>query len=368
MSEEKAETEPKARKPRYQWFDQFRGLIITFLIISVITWPLTGDISTGNPAWLGPPLLNHGFQYYEGYPSLITIIDIGQQIFMVVLGFGAYMAFSRRREERGAKIAWRHAGIRIGVLYFLAFLVNGLIGGDIFSVNHTWNEVLYYGTLANLAIGTFAAYLAVYLIPKSADKRMYISIAILVVHAILYSLPFFKHYGPSVGTWPLDPWTFPWNALNHAAIAIAGTCFSQWYKMDPKDPKVGFKKRILPVSMMAIVLFYCFDWIQAAEHHDATTSLALLSIAASGFLIAVFYGFEQLNFKVPVLSEMGRNMLLLFILTLLIDYYVGFMAERFRDFLVMNPIVTMLLIGVLPIVFEAGIAMLLARKNWIIKL
>jgi len=370
MSEENVGTEPVRSKKlhsRYQWFDQFRGLIIIFLIISVITWPLTGDITDGDPAWLGIPLLNHGFQYFKGYPALITIIDIGQQIFMFVLGFGAFLAFTSRREKHGAKAAWKHAGIRIGIFYLLSFLASGLIGGDLFSVNHTWNEVLYYGTLANLAIGTFAAYLALFLIPKSADKRMYVCVGILIIHAILYFLPFFKHYGPSAGTWPPDPWSFPWNALNHAAIAIAGTCFSQWYKMDPKDPKVGFKKRILPVSMIAIIVFYCYDWIQAAEHHDATTSLALLAIAASGFLIAVFYGFELLNFRVPVLSEMGKNMLLLFILSLLIDSYVGFLVDDFRDFLVMNPIITMLIIGVLPIAFEAGIAMLLAHKKWIIK-
>ena len=268
MSEENIKVEQERSKklhPRYQWFDQFRGLIIIFLIISVITWPLTGDITDGDPAWLGIPLLNHGFQYYKGYPALITIIDIGQQIFMFVLGFGAFLAFSSRREKLGVKAAWKHAGIRVGILYVLSFLASGLIGGDLFSANHTWNEVLYYGTLANLAIGTFAAYLAVYLIPKSADKRMYLCIGILIIHAILYFLPFFKHYGPSTGTWPPDPWSFPWNALNHAAIAIAGTCFSQWYKMDPEDPKVGFKKRILPVSMIAIIIFYCYDWIQASR-------------------------------------------------------------------------------------------------------
>jgi len=37
-------------------------------------------------------------------------------------------------------------------------------------------------------------------------------------------------------------------------------------------------------------------------------------------------------------------------------------------FLVANPVVTMLLVGVLPIVIEAGIALLLAKKNIIIKI
>jgi len=365
MSEEKIEAESERTEQlhkRYEWLDQFRGIIIILLIVSVITWPLSGDF-LGGVTPIGPPLLNHGFQYYKGYPAIITIIDIGQQIFMFILGYVGFIAFTSRRDKKGIGAAWKHGIIRVAVLYGLSLLADGLIGGLLLEGSIPWDEVLYKGTLANLAIGSFAAYLSVYLIPKKADTRIYLCIGILVIHAALYFLPGFDHYGPIDG-----PLIFPWNALNHAAIAIAGTCFSQWYKLDPSDPNVGFKKRILPVSTIAIIAFYFFDWIQFAEHHDATTSLALLSIAASGFLIAVFYGFEKMNFKVPVLSEMGKNMLLLFIIAFIFDQYVGFLADGYRDFLIANPILTMILVGVLPIVIEAGIAMLLARKNIVFKI
>ncbi|MFX1492801.1 MAG: hypothetical protein ACFFBZ_00815 [Promethearchaeota archaeon] len=61
-------------------------------------------------------------------------------------------------------------------------------------------------------------------------------------------------------------------------------------------------------------------------------------------------------------------MLLLFIIAFVFDVYVGLLAKNMRDFLVAYSVVTMLLIGVLPIVIEAGIALLLARKNIIIKI
>ncbi len=362
MSEEKSEEEEKRKEPlhgRWEWLDQFRGLIIIFLIISVITWPLSGDFATGDP-WIGPPLLNHGFKYSNEYPALITIIDIGQQIFMFVLGLGAYLAFTSRMEKRGPKEAWKHGIIRVAILYGLAFLDDGLIGGLIVSGEIPWKEVLWYGTLANLAIGSFAAYLAVYLIPKDADKRIIISIGIMVIHAILYALPIFDRWIFTEGDI-----VFPFNAFNHAAIAIAGTCFCQWYKMDPNDPTSGFKKRILPAATISIVAFYLFDWVQPAEHHDATTSLALLAIAASGFLIAVFYGFEKVNFKIPILSEMGRNLLLLFILAFLFDQYVQIFD---KTFLADNLWLTMILIGIVPIAVEAGVAVLLAKKDIIIKI
>jgi len=363
MTEEKIEVEQERETKlhkRHEWLDQFRGLIIIFLIISVITWPLSGNFP-GTEVPIGPPLLNHGFQYYDGYPALITIIDIGQQIFMFILGYVAYIAFTSRMKKKGTGAAWKHGVIRVAVLYGLAFLDDGLIGGLLFGDGIPWDEVLWYGTLANLAIGTFAAYLLAYLIPKSADKRLYVCVGILIVHAILYATPLFEHKGlGGVGAIP-----FPFNSLNHAAIAIAGTCFSQWYKMDSEDPNVGFKKRILPVATIFIIAFYCFDWIQPAEHHDATTSLAFLAIAASGFLIAVFYGFEKMNFRIPVLSEMGKNMLLLFILAFIFDVAIGLLD---RSFLMANPLITMLLIGVLPIVIEAGIALLLARYDIKIKI
>ncbi|MHA1195722.1 MAG: hypothetical protein ACTSRH_06990 [Promethearchaeota archaeon] len=366
MSEPKKEEKLERKEPlhvRYDWLDQFRGLVIIFLVISVITWPLTGNIVTGNPPWIGPPLLNHGFQYYKGYPAMITIIDIGQQIFMFVLGYVGYIAFTSRREKKGTWAAWKHGLIRVGILYALALLDDGIIGGLIFKGNFPLDEVLYKGTLANLAIGSFAAYLGTYLIPKSADKRIYLAIGIMITHAILYFLPGFDHYGPVDG-----PLIFPWNAFNHAGIAIAGTCFSQWYKKDPNNPDIGFKKRILPAATLSIILFYCFDWIQPAEHHDATTSLALLSIGVSGFLISIFYSFEKLNFKLPILSEMGRNLLLLFIIAFVFDLYIGFLADHYRTFLVEYPVVTMLICGILPIVIEAGIALLLAKKNIIVKI
>ena len=350
----------KLTHKRYEWLDQFRGLIIMFLIISVITWPLSGDAIAGDPI-VGPPLLNHGFQYAKYYPAIITIIDIGQQIFMFCMGFVAYLAFSGRLKRKGVKDAWKHGIIRVAILYLLAFLDDGLIGGDLLSGGTDWiNEVLWHGTLANLAIGTFAAYLAVYLL-KDADKRLYVGIAIMIIHGILFALPLFDHYGPSVGDV-----VFPFNSLNHVAIAIIATSFSQWFKMDPNDPLVGFKKRILPASTLSIAAFYCLDWVQAAEHHDVTTSLALLAIATSGFMIAVFYFFETIDFKIPLLSEMGRNMLILFIGAFLYaDLYVKIYPKAF---LLANPLLTLLLVGLIPIAIGAGIAILLDKKNIKIKI
>lgn len=361
MSEKEEQSQEKFHI-RYEWLDQFRGLVIIFLIISVITWPLSGENGVGI---IGPPLLNHGFKYANYYPSLITIIDIGQQIFMFLLGFVGYLAFQGRIEKKGVKEAWKHGIIRVGLLYLLSFLDDGLIGGDLLEGGTGWiRNVFYNGTLANLAIGTFAAYLGTYLI-KNADKRIYLGIAILILHSILYALPLFDRY---IDTgYPEGSLLFPFNSLNHAAIAIIATCFSQWVR-DSDELEIGFKKKVLPVSTVAMVVFYCYDWIQPAEHHDATTSLAIFAIAVSGFMISIFYLFDRIDFKIPVLTAMGKNMLFLFILAFVVDLYVGIMVDNFKDLLLAVPPLTLLLIGILPLLFEIGVGLLLDKFNIKIKI
>jgi hypothetical protein len=208
--------------------------------------------------WIGPPLLNHGFKYLNWYPPIITIIDIGQQIFMFVLGFVGYLAFKSRLEKKGVWAAWKHGLIRVALLYALAFIDDGLFGGIIIPMVNgeapliPWDEVLWYGTLANLAIGTFAAYLAIFLIRKSADLRIYLSIGIMTIHAVLYASGLFEY---KFDLLPSGNIFFPFNAFNHAAIAIAGTSFSQWLKLDPNNPDIGFRKKILPASTMQSLHF-----------------------------------------------------------------------------------------------------------------
>jgi hypothetical protein len=364
MAEEEIKEVEEKLHPRFDWLDQFRGVVVLLLIISTITWPLSANLASGE-ALIGPTFLNHGWRYANYDPAMITIIDIGQQIFMFVMGFVAYIAFSSRLEKKGAKEAWKHGLIRVAILYIIAFLDDGLIGGDLLEGGIGWiSNVLYNGTLANLAIGSLAAMVGVYFI-KDADKRILLGIGIMVFHAIFYEIPVFDTYFSTGGG--ID---FPFNALNHAAIAIIATCFSQWLKMDPDDITFGFKKRILPASSLAFIGCYCVDFLQQAEHHDVTTSLALMAIGTAGFMVAIFYGFEKLNFKVPALSEMGRNLLLLFILSFLFgDQLALLMLNTLgRDFLAANPLISLGLLGILPIAIEAGIAVLLAKKNIIIKI
>lgn len=116
--------------PRMDWLDQFRGLVVILLIISATTWELSLSIAAGLPP-IGPTYLNHGWKYWNhdqyGWPNIITIIDIGQQIFMFVVGFVAALSFLKRSEKEGESSALKHAIRRFVVLMALAIGDDGLI-------------------------------------------------------------------------------------------------------------------------------------------------------------------------------------------------------------------------------------------------
>ncbi|WP_462325855.1 hypothetical protein [Desulfoplanes sp.] len=346
----------KAVNKRYEWLDQFRGLVVLFLILSCITWELSGNWSGDDPI-LGPTFLNHGFCYYDGDPAIITIIDIGQQVFMFVLGFVGYISFRKRLENISTIAAWRHGLVRVGLLYLLAMIDDGVLE---FILNKSFSiqDVLYAGTFANLAIGSFAAYFSLYII-KNAEKRMVLALIIMTIHSFLYANSNIIHYSSGVES------IFPFNAINHGAIAIIGTCFGQWYKAYEHNPDAAFKARILPVSTFFLVACYLLDWLQPAEHHDVTTALALMAVGRAGFMIALFYGLERIGFKIPLLSEFGKNMLLMFVLTPILQVYINIYS---KNFLSSHPVTTLLLIGIFPVLLLAGLAVFLDRKNMVLKI
>ncbi|MBN2311116.1 MAG: hypothetical protein JXR94_19220 [Candidatus Hydrogenedentes bacterium] len=346
---------------RYDWLDQSRGFIGVLLAISVLTWPLSGNVITGEPV-VGPTFLNHGFCYVKAEPALLTLIDAGQQVFMFLIGFTGYIAFTSRLRKRGGRSAFFYAFRRVAALYLLAAVSDGLI--PFLTDGHCdWHSLIYRATFANLAIGSFAAYVAIALF-RDANSRLRLAALIALVHAVLFALPLFNHYtsDDSVLGLPL----FPFISVNHATLAIVGTCFAQWIRDGRDDLDAVFRSRILPAVLLSLIGCYCVDWLQPAEHHDVNLSLVFLSVAFAGLLLSCFYCFGRIGYRIPVLTEYGRNLLLMFILT----FFVGDMYARLfsKPFLLAYPVVAMILVGVLPLAVLAGIALFLDKKNIVFRL
>ena len=355
--------------PRYDWLDQFRGMVVVFLVIASLTWELSSD-NFALAAPLGPTWLNHGFKFLSKKPEIITIIDLGNQIFMFMLGISLGLSFQSKTQKKGATYAWFTVLHRMLTFIWIDQLIDWLdiisnggefplfrivalafwfvitVFGAVFRNLKKYKNTIYrpltgmlwalasvglwiiqarYPTpligsgylkamffiepLSLLGWGTLFAALMVYLI-KKPDYRIIVSIGFFVVHALLWQFEGVINTG--MAFWP--NWEIPFDLLGMSAIAIAATCVWDWMNMDPNDHKIGLKKRVIPLVFITGVSHFVIDFFQTADHHGTNVSISLLSIAFSTLLVLVFYSLEFFfKFKVPFLTHLGRNALFLFL-------------------------------------------------------
>lgn len=346
-------------RERYDWLDQARGIVVIMLIVSMSTYYYSGDVlSEDHP--LGPTMLNHGYQYFSGVPPLITPIDEGQGIFLFIMGFVGYAAFMRRRLH-GSSSASLYAARRVGVLYALAFFE--CIVMQYFKNGETlWRDFLIDSTFTVLALGSLAGFASIVLCPN-ADRRLRFALAMTAIHSLLYASPYFDHYTGDDNIFRLA--YFPFNVLGLSAVAIAGTCFGQWLHMDPENPTIGFQKRILPATAAALFAAYSLDWVQPAEPHDATAPHQLLAIGMAGLMLVSCYSAAQCKLRLPLLSAMGKNLLVMFVVgSVFLETYLDFIP---KDFLVRWPIAALVLVGFLPLALLAGVAVFLDKRGIIVR-
>lgn len=345
---------------RYDWLDQARGFVVLLLIISMPTSEYAGDLLTGDPV-LGPPMLNHGYEYFDGDPAITTFIDSGQALFLMIMGFVGYTAFTSRLRKRGVNAAFWYCARRVGVLYALASIDCVLLELAT-SGKPKWADFFYNGTFAMIALGTLCAFLSIVVIPN-ADRRMLFSVGLIMLHSLLYAFPLFDHH-----TWYdniLALPKFPFGTLGMCAMAIAGSSFGQWHAMDPGDPCAGFRKRIVPVSTAAFVAAYCMDWVQPAQHHDSNAAMLLQAMYIGGFMLMIFFAFGEVGFRFPLLSSLGRNLLLMFALG---GLFIGIYLDCFpKEFLLQSPYLALLLGGLAPIVMLSCIAVFLDRRGIMVR-
>lgn len=355
---------------RMEWVDQFRGLVVIFLIIAAITWELSGshigDIGDPNNPPIGPTYLNHGWRFaeFDGWPNIITIIDIGQQILMFIVGFVGALAYYNHRKKEGELGALLHVFRRFLALMILAIVVEGELFEGNFDLTD-WNvvSVFWTSTFPNLAWGSLISLLLVALLKSKPDKRFIIAVCIMAAYSILFEIEAVQNWQWTIGSWVI--FKVPWNTINHISIAILGTCTYDWCLLKTnEDPDYGWRKRILPIGSFMWIGVWLLDFLQPAEHHDATTTLSMMAIATSMFILFLFYMLERLKFKVPGLSELGKNILLMFLLTGLWGYFLhAFSRQMFVDY----PITALILVGIVPLMTQILFAWALSKYRIIVK-
>nr|MDO8114971.1 hypothetical protein [Candidatus Sigynarchaeota archaeon] len=331
--------EPKAwedRKPeqrltkhqRFIFVDQFRGMTVLFLTIATVTWILGKNDPT-----LSIPFLDHGWQFFDPGRTtwnwllmenqMYTIIDLGSSLFMFILGVTIPISFRSRQAKFGTGGAFLRMLLRVGIfigLNTLQDVVGVITDGDILH----YGGLLFNETLPALAWGTALGTVGVWLV-KNPDRRFLIVIGLNVLHGTLYLIPelsAFRHGSPVPPTvWMgsnefFDYYMIPWDMISFASIAIAGTCFWDWF--NPDKPVESIRSRHLPIAMYSLIACFIVAWFIPTEHHDLTVSQNLLAISSGYFLLVLFFGFEHVfKFEFPLLTPLGRNALLLFIMQLI---------------------------------------------------
>ncbi|HME54256.1 MAG TPA: hypothetical protein VKM55_18675 [Candidatus Lokiarchaeia archaeon] len=306
----------RAQHERYDFIDQFRGLTVLFLAISWITWEL-------GKMHLVPPIIDHGWQFVNAdnvtwnwldmENQFYTIIDLGSSLFMFVLGVTIPISFRSKQRKFGTAGALGRLSIRVGAFIGLQAI------SDEFNVNYRGLLLGQDSTLSALGLGTLIGGLSVLLV-KNPDKRVFIAIGLMCLHGTLYLIPdlaVFRHNSGTSIPWMgsgtfFDAYMIPFELMSFGAISIMGTCFWDWFNKE--NPVEAIKKRHLPVAAYSLVFCFVIMWFIPFEHHDLSVSQDLLAIAAGYFLLVLFFSMEYIfKFKLPLLTPMGRNALILYI-------------------------------------------------------
>lgn len=334
-------------------------------IVSAITWSHRGDLLLGKPI-IGPTYLDHGYNYYNGSPPLITIIDVGQPVFLFFVGFSAYIAFSSRLRKRGQLAAAGYALQRIIALYLLSMagqLVNDLGGGTDLSWTSLWEQfnwkaVLLTDVLAVIACGAGATYAAIFLV-RGADQRAWLALTLLIVHAFLYAT-FVVEHQPFIDS-VLGAFDWPLRLLSLSALAILGSAFGQWIHDSRDDIRQALRQRVIPVACGCLALSYSMEWVQPGDHHQATMALVLLAAGVSGLLLLSTIAVDQMGLELPLLTALGKNLLLVFIIAgILYDFYFAMIP----DWIVYgHPYGALFFVGLLPIVLIVLLTRFLETRN-----
>ena len=368
VSKKSSEISQQESHPRYRWIDQFRGVYLVFFFIASLTTVFSKKILDIEFP-IGPTWLNFGYNYADFYPRMITLVDLGSQVFMYILGLTLTISFRRKLEAKGSKYAWISIFTRVCVFFWIAlvmytdyviFNVNDivllviwavvtitvvilrntrfkntdlrLIFGFLWSISsmllwyfkfdsNIWT-IFFGNSLAYFAWATLVGAVCVYLIRKP-DYRIIIPICLMGMHFFLWEKSQSWSIPVLSSTLFEFPFMVPFDVLGLISVAITATCVWDWMNMDPKDHKVGIRKRVVPLMSITFIGQYVIDFFQTADSEGTDTSIVFLGIALSCAFCMLAKAIDlYYDFNSRVLTSLGKNglFLLIFQSVLIIPY------------------------------------------------
>ena len=264
---------------RLDAIDQFRGFAILLMILA----NYMGNVNL-IPAWL-----KHADDI--GY----TVIDLIAPMFVFAIGLTYGKSFHRRLARDGAWNTTQHFLTRYLALLGLGYLITlfwELSGIQPPSVN--------WGLLQ--ALGA-AGLIALPFIRLSAAWRAAVGLGMLLVYQLLLDRFWLQEV-------LVAPHNGPWGALSWGAMLILATAMADLYH-DRRRGQAVFA--LLSVGLVACSL--ALSILVPLSKDRASISYVLLSLGLSGLVFTLFdWLVEKRGWRLPILSDWGRNPLLLYLL------------------------------------------------------
>jgi predicted acyltransferase len=265
---------------RLEAIDQFRGFAIFLMILA----------NYMNNVRIIPPWLKHADDI--GY----TVIDLIAPMFVFAVGLTYGLSFQRRLARDGAWKTYQHFLTRYLALIGLGYLITlvwELSGVQPPSVN--WGLFQALGA---------AGLLTLLVIRLSTLWRLGIGLGLLAGYQVLLDRFWLKDV-------LVAPHNGPWGAFSWGAMLILSTAMADLYHDE------RFSSRVFPLASAGWVgIGLALTLLVPLSKHRASASYTLLSIGLSGLVFFLFHVMvEKWQWRLPILTDWGRNPLLLYILS-----------------------------------------------------
>jgi predicted acyltransferase len=263
---------------RLEAIDQFRGFAILLMILA----NYTNNVQV-IPAWL-----KHADDI--GY----TVIDLIAPMFVFAMGLTYGRSFRRRLERDGAWNTYQHFLAR-----YLALLGLGYIITLVWELSGIQPPSVNWGLLQ--ALGA-AGLITLPFIQLAAPWRWGIGLAMLAGYQILLDRFWLQDV-------LIAPHNGPWGVFSWGALLILATALADLYN----DERIN--RRAYPLlSAGLVVAGLALALLIPLSKHRASASYVILSLGLSGLVFYLFHWIlESWQLKLPVLTDWGRNPLLLYL-------------------------------------------------------
>ncbi len=348
---------------RFVWLDQYRGSVILIFSIALITFPLSGDIFTGEPP-IGPTYLNHGFMFAPSfylnnggsYPYVITMIDLGQGTLMFLIGLMQSYTYKKRLAIAGQQNAISHVLYRTMIFFILSLFMYDIILG------WGWYEAVFNGTIAIIAwCSLISPFIAKFI--KSTKGKFWLSISIIFLHFILYSIPSIRDWNVGEGRKYFE---FPFLTLNMIAISIMGAVYQEWYFDERGEMnREKIRTKVIPYSFFFFIPGYLLEFFQSSYQPRCTSALAFIILGWAGVTSFLSYAIVEAGTIIKPLQILGENLFVIFFIAPLVALVL---PEFANDLIRSNKFAAVFLAGILPLAIIYLICWFLHKKKLKIKI